>query len=131
MGQGVAHGRFDPRAGTELHAHHSRPQQPVTLAPGHGGPTHMSKPRSLIADYAVYLVARLLVCVIQALSPAAARRFAAGLAWLAYRLDRRHREVARDNLRRAFPGRYDDAELEAVVRSVYRHFSTLLIEIIQ
>jgi KDO2-lipid IV(A) lauroyltransferase len=90
----------------------------------------MAKPRSAVADYAVYLVVRVLVCVLQALSPAAARRFAARLAWLAHRVDRRHREVARNNLRQAFPGRYSDAELDAVVRSVYRHFCTLLVEII-
>jgi KDO2-lipid IV(A) lauroyltransferase len=90
----------------------------------------MSRPHSLVAAYAVYLVVRLFVCVIQALSPSAARQFAAGLAWLAYRIDRRHREVARDNLRQAFPGKYSDAELEALVRSVYRHFCTLLIEIV-
>jgi KDO2-lipid IV(A) lauroyltransferase len=90
----------------------------------------MSRPRSLLADYTVYLLVRILVCVIQALSLSAARALAAGLAWLAYRLDRRHREVARDNLRRAFPGRYTDAEVERLVRQVYRHFCTMLIEII-
>jgi Kdo2-lipid IVA lauroyltransferase/acyltransferase len=90
----------------------------------------MSKRRSLISAYIVYLVVRIIVCVLQALSPGAARRFAGGLAWLAYRLDRRHREVARDNLRQAFPGKYSDAELEELVRSVYRHFCTVLIEII-
>jgi KDO2-lipid IV(A) lauroyltransferase len=90
----------------------------------------MSKPRSLVAAYAVYLVVRLLVCVLQALSPAAARTFARRLAWLAYRVDRRHREVARDNLRHAFPGKYNDAELDELVRSVYRHFCTVLIEIV-
>jgi KDO2-lipid IV(A) lauroyltransferase len=60
-----------------------------------------------------------------------ARSVAAGLAWLAYRVDRRHRLVAADNLRQAFPGRYDAAGLDQVVRSVYRHFCALLIEIIQ
>jgi hypothetical protein len=45
----------------------------------------------------------------------------AALAWLAYRVDRRHREVARDNLRHAFPYQYDDAELDELVRAVYRH----------
>ncbi len=90
----------------------------------------MSKPHSVIAAYAVYLVARILVCVLQSLSLPASRTFAGGLAWLAYRIDRRHREVARDNLRQAFPGKYNDADLEALVRGVYQHFCTLLIEII-
>jgi KDO2-lipid IV(A) lauroyltransferase len=90
----------------------------------------MSRPRSPIADYAVYLIVRLCVCVIQALSFPAARVLARGLAWLAYHIDRRHREVAKDNLRQAFPGRYSEADLDEVVRRVYRHFCTMLIEII-
>jgi KDO2-lipid IV(A) lauroyltransferase len=89
----------------------------------------MAKERNRAADYAVCLAVRLVVCVLQALSPRQARLFARGLAWLAYRVDRRHREVARDNLRHAFPGRYADAELDHLVRAVYRHFCGLLVEI--
>ena len=41
------------------------------------------------------------------------------LAWLAYRVDRRHREVARDNLRHAFPERCaDPAECDRLVRAM-------------
>src|SRR6266566_3085720 len=90
----------------------------------------MSKPRSLAADYAVYVIVRIIVCFIQMLSFRAACQVATGLAWLAYHVDRRHRLVACDNLKQAFPGRYTDAELDALVRSVYRHFCTLLMEII-
>jgi KDO2-lipid IV(A) lauroyltransferase len=90
----------------------------------------LAKTRSRLADYAVYLVVRLVVCVVQALSLAAARRLARGLAWLVHRIDRRHRLVARDNLCQAFPGKYTDAELDALVRAVYRHFCTMLMEII-
>src|SRR5579871_1576347 len=90
----------------------------------------MAKPRSLLADYLVYLAVRLLVCFLQTLPPATARGLAGGLAWLAYHLDRRHRLVALENLRRAFPGRYTERELGALVRSVYRHFCTVLVEII-
>ena len=46
----------------------------------------MSKPRSIFADYAVYFLVRVFVCVIQTLSLNVAQAFAAGLAWLAYRL---------------------------------------------
>jgi KDO2-lipid IV(A) lauroyltransferase len=52
------------------------------------------------------------------------------LGWLAYRINKRHREVARDNLRRAFPGEYTEPQIEALVRGVYRHFCTVIIEII-
>jgi KDO2-lipid IV(A) lauroyltransferase len=90
----------------------------------------MSKPRSRTADFTVYLVVRLFVCVIQTLSFSAARGLAKGLAWLAYRADRRHREVAKENLRHAFPGRYQEAELDRLIRAVYLHFCTMLTEII-
>src|SRR5262245_6529200 len=91
----------------------------------------MSKSRSVVADYLVFLTVRLFVGIVQMLPLNLARRFAEGLAWLAYRLDRRHRLAALDNLRHAFPGRYSEAELDELVRKVYRHFCTLLIEIIQ
>jgi KDO2-lipid IV(A) lauroyltransferase len=91
----------------------------------------MSRKRSPVGDYAVYLLARLFVCLVQALSPEAARSLASGLAWLVHRVDRRHRMVAFENLRQAFPGRYEDGELGQMVRAVYGHFCTLLVEIIQ
>lgn len=89
----------------------------------------MKKPRSRIQDYLVYLVVRCIVCVLQACSPRVANSIAAGLAWLAYHVNKRHRQVALDNLRGAFPGRYSDADLDRVVRAVYRHFCTMLMEI--
>ncbi len=90
----------------------------------------MSSPRSRVADYAVYLAVRILVAVIQGLPYGLACRAAKGLAWLAYHLNRRHRRVADDNLRHAFGDALDDAGRDALVRAVYRHFCTLLIDII-
>jgi KDO2-lipid IV(A) lauroyltransferase len=89
----------------------------------------MSKERSPVADYLVYLVVRVIVCVIQALSFDTARSLARGLAWLAYRIDRRHREVAAENLRHAFPNRYSEEELTRLVKAVYLHLCTLIMEI--
>jgi KDO2-lipid IV(A) lauroyltransferase len=91
----------------------------------------MSKPRSAVADYGVYLLVRVVVCLIQALPWRAAYVLAGGLAWLAYHIDRRHRLVARENLNHAFPGQYDDAGLDRLVRRVYGHFCRLLVEIVQ
>lgn len=88
----------------------------------------MAKPRSIIADYAVYVVVRLIVCVVQALSWRQAAAFADGLAWLTYRLDRRHRQVADDNLQHAFP-HLTAAERDRLVRGVYRHCCRLIMEI--
>ncbi|MFO0811487.1 MAG: hypothetical protein U0746_22895 [Gemmataceae bacterium] len=90
----------------------------------------MAKERRPAADYAVYLVVRLVVCVLQALPPWPADAFARGLAWLAYRVDKRHREVARGNLRHAFPD-WSDAAIDATVRQVYRHFCTMIVELVQ
>jgi KDO2-lipid IV(A) lauroyltransferase len=89
----------------------------------------MSKPRSKLADFAVYLVVRVVICFVQALSFRAACQAAVGLAWLVYHLDRRHRLVALDNLRHAF-GDGDADERDRLVRAIYRHFCTVLMEII-
>ncbi len=91
----------------------------------------MSKQHSNALDFAVYVAVRIAVCVIQALTPAAARRLAGTLAWLVYRVDARHRLVAADNLRHAFPNQLSEAEIIETVRNVYRHFCMLLIEIIR
>ena len=90
----------------------------------------MSKPRSFLTDYAVYLFVRAIVCVLQALSFQAACRFAGLLAWLIYRLDRRHRLVADENLRHAFPEITDPHQRDALVRAVYLHFCQLLITLL-
>lgn len=89
----------------------------------------MSKPRSRCADFAVYLVVRVVVCFLQTLSLRAACRIADLLARLVYHVDRRHRLVALENLRHAF-GDGDAAERDRLVREIYRHFCTVLMEII-
>ncbi len=90
----------------------------------------MAKPRSRELDYLVYLLLRVLICVIQALPFPLALWLADGFAWLAYRVDRRHRKVAEENLQHAFPEQSSITEQTAIVRSVYRHFLTMLIEIL-
>jgi KDO2-lipid IV(A) lauroyltransferase len=90
----------------------------------------MAKTRSVVKDYAVYLVLRIFACIVQAMPLAMGRSLAHGLAWLVYRLDRRHREVALDNIRKAFPDHYTEAELQRQVMGVLRHFCTLAVEII-
>lgn len=89
----------------------------------------MSKSRSPVADYAVYLAVRAVVCFVQMLTFRAACRLAVGLAWLIYQIDRRHRLVALDNLRHAF-GEGEEKQRDQQVRAIYRHFCTMLIEII-
>ena len=90
----------------------------------------MAKPRSAVRDYAVYLVIRLFVCVIQIVSFRAACRFGDVLGWLIHHLDHRHREVAHENLRHAFADQLTDNQRLRMVRQVYAHFCRLLIELI-
>lgn len=89
----------------------------------------MAKARSAAADLAVYAVVRLAVCLVQALPPRAAMGLADMLARLAYRLDRRHRLAALDNLARAFPELTSEETRCRLVAAVYRHFCRLVIEI--
>ena len=88
----------------------------------------MTKPRKPAVDLAVYLAVRIAVCVVQALPAAWAFAFAELLARAAYRVNRRHREVAADNLRHAFPDR-PPAAIDRLVRECYRHFAILVVEL--
>src|SRR3954471_24756721 len=90
----------------------------------------MAKPRNAVADYAVYIAVRLAVCAVQAMSLPTALAFGRLLARIAYHVDGRHREVARENLRLAYPDD-SDAAIDRCVRGVYRHFITVAMEIAQ
>ena len=90
----------------------------------------MARPRSAVADFSVYFVIRLLVCLVQALSYSASLTFARWFAWLAFLVDRRHRLAAHENLEIAFPGKYTFGQRDQLIRDVYRHFCTMLVEII-
>jgi KDO2-lipid IV(A) lauroyltransferase len=90
----------------------------------------MAKSRSRVADYAVYLLMRTLVCIIQILSWQSALALARALAWLLYQVDRRHRGVAADNLRHAFADP-DEAAVDRLVRASYLHLTTMLVEMIR
>jgi Kdo2-lipid IVA lauroyltransferase/acyltransferase len=90
----------------------------------------MDKPRSRLLDFLIYVAVRVVVAVLQAVPYRTACAWAEGLAWLVYLVNKRHRQVALDNLRHAFPGRYTERQLDGMVRNVYRHFLTLLIDIV-
>jgi KDO2-lipid IV(A) lauroyltransferase len=88
-----------------------------------------TKKRSVVLDYTVYVVVRCLACLIQILSWRSARTVSGWLAGLVYFIDKRHRHVAAENLRLAFPGQYTEKEIDQIVRNVYRHFCMLMMEI--
>ncbi len=87
------------------------------------------KPRSKLLDYLVYIAVRVVVAILQAIPLSMAGSVADVLGWLVYQVNRRHRRVADENLRLAFPGVHDEAERDRMVRAVYRHFCLVLIEI--
>lgn len=89
----------------------------------------MAKQRSKVADYLVYVAVRVTVCIIQALPPGLVLRLAEALAGLAYLVNRRHRQVAAENLRHAFP-ELDERRIDQLVRATYRHFCTVAMEMV-
>jgi KDO2-lipid IV(A) lauroyltransferase len=89
----------------------------------------MSKRRSRVLDFLVYLAVRGVIAFIELLSYEAGCSLAQSLAWLMYRLDRRHRKVATDNVRHAYPHAGEKA-VDRLVRKTYRHFCTLIIDIV-
>src|SRR5262245_2540379 len=101
----------------------------MPAAPGHGRPP-MAKPRSPAADFAVYLAVRLGVAFVQALPPAAVRLLGETLAAVVHAVDRRHRRVAVENVRHAFP-HLDEAAIAKLVRASFRHFCTMALEIVR
>ena len=90
----------------------------------------MAAKRSRGADCAIYLLVRVVVCVVQAMSWRYALGLARGLAWLAYRIDRRHRVLAAENISHAFPD-LDAAAVDRLVRASYLHLATMLIEMMR
>lgn len=81
-------------------------------------------------DYLVYLVVRLVVAIAQMLTIEQSYALARALAWVIYQLDRRHRKVGLENLTLAFGDRYTEAERDRIVRGVYLHFCSMLMEIL-
>lgn len=88
------------------------------------------KKRPAGVDYAIYLVVRMVVGMAQAVSVRQSYAMADGLAGLMYRVDKRHRKVAMENLEHAFGERFSAEERDAIVRGVYRHFCRMLMEML-
>ena len=86
--------------------------------------------RRTARDYLIYLVVRIIVCVLQSVSIDAAYRFATLLGRLAHFVDRRHRQVAYENLTHAFGSELTEADRHRMVRQVYDHFARVLVEML-
>ncbi len=88
------------------------------------------KIRRPVLDYLVYLFVRLVVSFAQMLTIEQSYALARFVAWVIYRVDGRHRKVGCENLELAFGDRFTPAERDRIVREVYRHFCSVLMEIL-
>jgi KDO2-lipid IV(A) lauroyltransferase len=89
----------------------------------------MAKPRNRAADLGVYLVIRVVVCVVQAVPPHVAFWVADQIAWLLYRFVPSRRRVALENLFAAYPELAADPDrADRLVRVMYRHFVRAAVE---
>jgi KDO2-lipid IV(A) lauroyltransferase len=89
----------------------------------------MARQRNMKVEWLIYVAVRVVVTILQWTPLAVGYRLAAVIAWVAYKVDKRHRKVAIDNLKIAFGDTMDDAERDRVVRATYRHFISMIIEI--
>src|SRR5262245_44707184 len=90
----------------------------------------MARPRSRAKDFAAYAVVRIGVALIQALTDGAARWLAEAFGWAVYLADARHRRIADDNLRFAFP-HLTTAQRGELVRESFFHFTGLIFEVMR
>jgi KDO2-lipid IV(A) lauroyltransferase len=88
----------------------------------------MDRPRSLLLDYLIYLAVRILICLAQAFPLRDVLSLAGLIGWLCHWFDRRHRLVAEENVRHAFP-HLSPAEVADLVRRCYNHFALVMIEV--
>ncbi|HEX4612727.1 MAG TPA: hypothetical protein VH092_31320, partial [Urbifossiella sp.] len=87
------------------------------------------KARKPLLDLAVYAAVRLAVAVVHALPPHLALALADAVGWLAYRVDKRHRAVAAENIGHAFP-LLTPLAVDELVRATYRHFARVAVEMV-
>src|SRR6266545_183170 len=89
------------------------------------------KPRNRTADYATYLAVRMLVAVVQMVSPRIAYAVADFLAWLTYTLVKSRRRVALENVQAAFPELAANPDAaDRLVRAMFRHLLRVVVELL-
>ena len=69
----------------------------------------MARQRNMKVEWLIYVAVRVVVTILQWTPLAVGYRLAAVIAWVAYKVDKRHRKVAMDNLKIAFGDTMDDA----------------------
>ncbi len=81
-----------------------------------------------ILDYLVYVVVRILICIVQATRVETGASIARGLAWLFCDVLRIRRAVVDDNLAHAFPA-ISPAERHQLARQMWEHLFLLVLEV--
>jgi KDO2-lipid IV(A) lauroyltransferase len=79
-------------------------------------------------DFLVYVIVRLFVCTVQALSLGTCQRVARSLAWIACDVVGVRRRVIQENLQRAFPDMCPD-ERSTLARRMWEHLFLMVCEI--
>jgi KDO2-lipid IV(A) lauroyltransferase len=79
-------------------------------------------------DYLVYVVVRLLICIVQAIRIETGHTVAQRLAWLFSDVLKLRGKVVDENLRHAFPEK-SEAELRALARRMWEHLFLLVLEV--
>ncbi len=87
----------------------------------------MQRGMRLALDFVVYLLVRVVICVVQALTDPACVRLSRSLAWMCHDLLGVRARVVDDNLRHAFPDMTDE-QRDAVRRGMWLHLMLLFCE---
>ena len=96
----------------------------------------MSERRATWLDFGVYALVRAVVGIIQAMPLKTGMAMGEALGRLAYRVDKRHRTVATENLAFAFPETMADSvpggkqRRERLARSTFIHFARMIVELV-
>jgi KDO2-lipid IV(A) lauroyltransferase len=89
---------------------------------------HVKDRLSNLGNYAVYLLVRIFVCLLQAVRIETCQRMARGLAWLATDALQFRRQLIDDNLRHAFPDMLPMGR-QRLARQMWEHLFLMLAEI--
>jgi Kdo2-lipid IVA lauroyltransferase/acyltransferase len=90
----------------------------------------MATTRRPAFNFAVFCLLRTVAAVLQALPLMAGYAVAKRMANLLFLFDRRHREVAKENLRHAFGEQLSPEQRSRMTLAVYEHFCKVIIEIL-
>lgn len=87
----------------------------------------VARSRSPVRNFFEFLAVRSVLAAAQALPLTFCYTLAKLLAWIAYHVDRRHRQVADENLKAAYP-QWNTEKRAQAIRRVYRHFGMMIME---